>query len=310
MARRNKKQIKAAEQGLAEQKRERKKLATKKNFITLLELLGTIAVVFVTYRVLMKQGFDVVPKSFSVGVRIEQLQSEINKAVYGKFADDKRLPTADYAFSWRDGECGVYTFCMCPGGSVVAAASEEGGVVVNGMSDRMRDNINANAALVVGVSPESPMEFQRSLERAAFEMGGGNYSAPVQTVGGFIDRKLTEPKRVMPSYTRGIWKPSRLDTLFPENVVRMLGEGLTRFERAMPGFAPHDAVLTGAETRTSSPYRVKRNDGIFTAEGFDNVYPCGEGAGYAGGIMSAAADGLRCASRLIGEYAPYDGEGI
>jgi len=257
-----------------------------------------------TYRVLMNGGFEVVPKSFSVGVRIEQLQSEIDKAVYGEFAGDKRLPTADYAFSWRDGECGVYTFCMCPGGSVVAAASEEGGVVVNGMSDRLRDGRNANAALVVGVSPENPMEFQRSLERAAYETGGGNYTAPVQTVGGFLSGKVTEPASVMPTYTRGLWKPVRLDMLFGADIRRMLSEGLTRFRRSMPAFSPDEAVLTGVETRTSAPYRVKRLDGIFTASGHDNIYPCGEGAGYAGGIMSAAADGLRCAGRLIGEFSP------
>jgi len=263
-----------------------------------------------TYTSLMKHGFDVVPKSFSVGVRIEQLQSIIDRAVYGNAAGDSRLPVADYAFSWRDGDCGVYTFCMCPGGSVVAAASEEGGLVVNGMSDRLRGNTNANAALVVGVSPDEPMEFQRKLERAAYEMGGGDYRAPIQTAGGFLSGKVTEPTTVKPSYTRGMTKPARVDTLFDENVTRMLREGLVRFERAMPGFAPESALLTAAETRTSSPYRVKRLDGIFTAEGFENVYPCGEGAGYAGGIMSAAADGLRCAGKLISEYAPYNGGSI
>ncbi len=253
-----------------------------------------------TYDVLRRDGFEVLPKAFSVGVRIEQLQADIDRAVYGRYAGDSRLPAADYGFSYREGEGkAVYTFCMCPGGHVIAAASEEGTVVTNGMSDRARDGVNANAALVVSAAPPSPVEFQRSLEKGTYRLGGGDYSAPVQTVGGFLDGRLgDEPRRILPGYTRGSWRTARLDSLFGDEITAMLRTGLVRFGRIMPAFAPRDAVLTGAETRTSSPFRVTRG-GDFTAGACPDVYPCGEGAGYAGGIMSAAADGIRCASRYL-----------
>ncbi len=258
-----------------------------------------------TYLSLQTSGLEVRPKAFSVGVRIEQLQTDIDRASYGKLAGHPLLPTADYAFSWRNADgVGVYTFCMCPGGVVIAAASEEGGVVTNGMSDSDRAGVNANAALVVGVSPDDPVAFQRRLERRAFEVGGGDYAAPIQTVGGFLAGKITEPGRVRPSYTRGVVTPARLDEIFEPKIRDMLTEGLTRFERSMRGFAPSDALLTGCETRTSSPYRVTRLDGAFCTEKYENLYPCGEGAGYAGGIMSAACDGIRCASAVVRKNSP------
>ena len=254
-----------------------------------------------TFEMLERSGVTLEKKAFSVGVRIEHLQSNIDRMMYGDKAGDPLLPAAEYAFSLRRGEDAVYTFCMCPGGKVVAAASEEGGVVTNGMSDLARDGINADAALAVTVSPDDPVAFQRGLERAAFAAGGGNYAAPVETVGSFLGSGVNRIGRVSPTYTRGEYRLTRLSDILPAKVSAMLGEGIRYFGKKSPGFDDPEAVLTGVETRTSSPYRIPRGETRIAA-GFDNLYPCGEGAGYAGGITSAAVDGLRTAAAVMERY--------
>ncbi len=258
-----------------------------------------------TYEYLMRSGFSVIPKPFSVGLRIEHLREDIEKAVFKDEAGNPRLGHAEYALSKRVGDIGVYTFCMCPGGEVIAAASEDGGVVTNGMSRFKRDGRNSNAAIAVSVSPEDPIAFQRSLERAAFELGGGGYRAPIQTVGDFLCGKHgTEPTRVSPTYMGGNVRTADLSKLFPKNISDMLKLGIESFDKSIKGFASPDAVLTGVESRTSSPVRIMRGEGM-NALGFDNIYPCGEGAGYAGGITSASVDGIRCAEAIIRRYAPF-----
>ena len=259
-----------------------------------------------TYALLSESGFLLEPKPFSVGVRIEHRQADIDRAVYKREAGHPKLGPAEYALSKRIGEDAVYTFCMCPGGEVVAAASETGGVVTNGMSRYRRDGVNANAALVVSVVPkDDPVGFQRRLEAAAFVAGGSDYAAPIQTVGDFLTgSRGTEPGRVQPSYRKGKVRTADLAALFPPRITQMLRLGLLDFERKLRGFSVPDAILTGVETRTSAPYRIRRSDAL-TAIGYDNIYPCGEGAGYAGGITSAAVDGLRIAEALIRRFTPY-----
>lgn len=256
---------------------------------------------------LQSAGFDVVSKPFSVGVRIEHLQTDIDHALYGGFAGHPALGHAEYALSLRQGENAVYSFCMCPGGEVVAAASEEGGVVTNGMSRYHRDGVNANAALAVSVMPDDPIGFQRSLERAAFAAGGGSYIAPVQTVGDFLEGRMgTPPSRIRPTYMGGDrYRLCDLTRILPPDVVSMLRLGISRFDKNIGGFAAPDAVLTGVETRTSSPVRILRTPLMTTAR-YDNVYPCGEGAGYAGGITSAALDGISCAERVACRLSGID----
>jgi uncharacterized FAD-dependent dehydrogenase len=197
---------------------------------------------------------------------------------------------------------------MCPGGVVVPAASEEGGVVVNGMSYFARDGRNANSAMVVSVDSRDfgsgvldGMYFQRRLEQVAFQMGGANYSAPTQDVGSFLKGNSgLKQGRVSSTYARGI-TAADFGKLFPNDVYRMLQDGLRNFDRKISGFAAADTLMTGVETRTSSPVRVLRQEN-YQSQKIRGIYPCGEGAGYAGGIMSAAVDGLRCALALIGEY--------
>lgn len=261
-----------------------------------------------TFAMLRRSGVPLVPKPFSAGVRIEHRQEDIDRALYGRLAGDPCLPPGEYQLSLRRGEKAVYTFCMCPGGTVVAAASETGGVVVNGMSEYARDGENANSALVVSVSGFADamdgVEFQRTLERAAFAAGGGEYAAPVQTVEGF--REGTDRfsfGRVHPTYPLGV-TPARLDLLLPEPIPHMMRQGLLAFNRRLPGFAAPDTLLTGVETRTSSPVRIPRDGSRFTAQGMDGLYPAGEGAGYAGGIMSAAVDGLRAAQAVVTRFRP------
>jgi uncharacterized FAD-dependent dehydrogenase len=267
---------------------------------------------------LMKKGFSIEPKAFSVGMRIEHFASEIDKSMYGDFAGHPALGHAEYNLSHNTKERGVYTFCMCPGGEVVAAASEDGGVVVNGMSHRARDGRNANSAVVVSVRCEDypqvdgnaalgAIAYQRMIERAAFAAGGGNYTAPIQTVGDFLRGQVRhEPSCVVPTYRdASAVKLADLSTVFPAYVTEHLRYGLTSFDRKVSGFAAEHAVLTGAETRTSAPVRILRGED-FCAIGHPLIYPCGEGAGYAGGITSAAVDGLRVAMAMIGRYAPCE----
>ena len=264
-----------------------------------------------TYEMLMENGYSVEPKPFSVGVRIEHLQSRLAEALYGSFAGHPRIGKGEYHLSDTTGERGVYTFCMCPGGQVVAAASENGGVVVNGMSEYARDGKNANSAVCVSIRPEDygstpkgAIAFQRRLEREAYIKGGSDYYAPVQTVGDFLDGRCgSEPTEVMPTYRDGRVRPVSMDSILPEYVCRELRRGLYSFERKVSGFASPTAVLSGVETRTSAPVRILRNEEL-CAVGHDRVYPCGEGAGYAGGITSAALDGIRVAEKIMGRFAP------
>ena len=267
-----------------------------------------------TVMMLMSNGLAVEPKAFSVGVRIEHLKSDIDRALYGELAGHPKLPAGEYNLSDTKGGRGVYTFCMCPGGEVVAAASENGGVVVNGMSHFARDGRNSNAALAVTVNKEDyggtvagAIAYQRELERKAFLAGGGNYNAPVQTVGDFMNGRLgAVPKRVMPTYMGGDrFTLARLDELLPSYVTDALRRGIDLFGKRMKGFDAADAVLSGVETRTSSPVRMPRNEALI-GEGVDGIYPCGEGAGYAGGITSAAVDGIRTALEIMKRYAPIE----
>ncbi len=259
-----------------------------------------------TVKMLFEKNVLMERKSFSVGVRIEHPQKLIDEALYHSFANE--LPAADYkAAVHLKGGRGVYTFCMCPGGSVVAAASEKEGVVTNGMSNFARDGKNANSALLVSVLPTdfegddvlSGIEFQRKLEKGAFYMGGANYFAPVQTSADFIKgEKSVSLGDVEPTYPVGV-TPSNLSKLFPEFVSESLKEAIPLIDRKIKGFALPDAVLTGVESRSSSPVRIVRGEDFQSS--LKGLYPCGEGAGYAGGIMSAAVDGIRVAEYLLGK---------
>lgn len=259
-----------------------------------------------TFEMLHRRGLSMERKSFSVGVRIEHPQSFINDALYHKFAP--LLPPADYkAAVHLPGGRGVYTFCMCPGGSVVAAASEQCSVVTNGMSNLARDGKNANSAVLVSILPTdfggddvfAGMHFQRRLEKAAFFMGGADYSAPVQAVADFLrGQKTMSLGKVEPTYPIGI-RFSQIGKLFPDFVTDALRSGLLGLDRKIRGFAMDDAVLTAVESRSSSPIRILRGEDMQSS--VRGIYPCGEGAGYAGGIMSAAVDGLRAAEAVLGK---------
>ena len=260
-----------------------------------------------TFQWLKDMGIHMSRKPFAVGARIEHRQADINRAQYGRFAGHPALGAADYKLSVHlPGGRSVYTFCMCPGGQVVAAASEEGGVVVNGMSLFARDGENANSALLVNVVPEdfpgddplAGVRFQRDWERAAFIAGGSDYRAPAQTVGDFLARvPSSKGGNVVPSYRPGV-KWGSLDECLPGFVTDALREALPLLDRRLHGFAAPGAVLTGVETRSSSPVRIDRDERLVAS--LPGLYPCGEGAGYAGGIMSAAVDGMRCAEAVIG----------
>ncbi len=268
-----------------------------------------------TYRMMMEQGYAVEPKPFSVGVRIEHLQQNIDSAMYGDYAGHPKLGHGEYHLSDTSSGRGVYTFCMCPGGEVVGAASEDGGVVVNGMSRYARDGKNANSAVCVSVrpvdhggTPESAIAFQRRLERAAYVAGGADYSAPIQTVGDFLGHtKGQAPTTVQPTYRNGCVRLASMDDILPDFVCRELRLGLVSFERKLTGFSSPDAILSGVETRTSAPVRLLRTEAM-TSLGRDRIYPCGEGAGYAGGITSAAVDGLRVAQAIMKRFAPASRE--
>ena len=245
------------------------------------------------------------PKAFSMGVRIEHLQKNVNEAQYGP--QDRKLPAADYSLNVHlpDGTS-AYTFCMCPGGYVVAAASEERGVVTNGMSYSGRSGENANAALLVTLHPEDfpdrsvlgGMYWQRQIEQIAYHMGGENYYAPAQTVGDFLAGTPSRgPGRVQPTYRPGVcW--TDLHEVLPERITSVLEKAIPELGRKMSGFDDPEAVLTAPETRSSSPVRILRGADRMSP-GLQGLYPCGEGAGYAGGISSAAVDGMRCAESLL-----------
>ena len=262
------------------------------------------------YTMLSKKNFLLEAKPFSVGVRAEHLQENIDRALYGNADLAERLGHGEYQMSYREGERGVYTFCMCPGGEVMAAASEEGGVVTNGMSRYARDGKNANAAIAVSVLPSDfdgdpikAIEFQRNLEQIAFRAGGCSYAAPCQLMGDFFDgRKGRISSTVKPSYMNGNVTSCNFDELLPPFVTEMLKLGFKRFGSTVKGYDSKDIPLTGIETRTSAPIRIMRGEDLI-AVGKTGIYPCGEGAGYAGGIMSAAVDGLRVAEAILMKYA-------
>ena len=259
-----------------------------------------------TYDYLLNKGIAIEPKPFSVGVRVEHLQADINEALYGKYADDKRLGAASYNVSYRENNRGVYSFCMCPGGEVVCAQSEENTVVVNGMSTFARDGKNANSAIAVqinkedyGSTPHKAIEFQRNLEKSAFVAAGSSYKAPVQTLGDFYsERNTTEPKRIQPSYMNGYTQVCDMNKILPKLVCDYLKLGFEKFGKNIKGFNASDVPITGVETRTSAPVRIIRSSS-YTLLGDNSIYPCGEGAGYAGGIMSAAVDGINVALAII-----------
>ena len=256
-----------------------------------------------TFGMLHARGIHMEAKPFSVGFRIEHPQSLIDRARLGPNAGNPLLGAADYKLVHhaKNGRA-VYSFCMCPGGTVVAAASEPNCVVTNGMSQYSRNERNANAGIVVGITPadfpgDDPLagiELQRRLEARAFELGGGNYDAPGQLVGDFLDgRPSTRLGSVEPSYKPGVHLTDLASTL-PDYAIEAIREALPAFDRQIKGFAMKDAVLTGVETRTSSPLRITRGDD-FQSVNVKGLYPAGEGAGYAGGILSAGVDGIRVA---------------
>ncbi len=258
-----------------------------------------------TFAMLHAQGVYVEAKPFSVGFRIEHPQSLIDRVRWGKAAGHALLGAADYKLVHHcSNGRSVYSFCMCPGGTVVAAASELERVVTNGMSQYSRNERNANAGIVVGITPDdypggplAGIAFQRQWESRAFEAGGRDYCAPAQRVADFLaDQPSTALGSVIPSYTPGV-RPTNLRDCLPDYAIAAIREALPAFDKTIPGFAMDDAVLTGVETRTSSPLRIRRGDD-FQSINTRGLYPAGEGAGYAGGIMSAAVDGIEVAEAL------------
>ena len=260
-----------------------------------------------TFEMLHAAGIPMERKPFSMGVRIEHRQKAINAAQYGPAAD--LLPAADYALNVHlpDGSS-AYTFCMCPGGEVFAAASEKGTVVTNGMSFSARDGENANSALLVTLHTEdfpgqgvlAGMYWQRQIEQAAYRYGGENYLAPAQLAGDFLlDRPSSGPASVLPTYRPGVIWGSIRDVL-PEQITDVLAQAIPELGKKLSGFDSPDAVLTAPETRSSSPVRILRGKDLSSS--LAGLYPCGEGAGYAGGISSAAVDGMRCAEAVLRKY--------
>ncbi len=264
-----------------------------------------------TFEMLHARGVTIIPKPFSIGVRIEHPQSLIDRCMFGPSAGNPILGAADYhivhhAANGRS----VYSFCMCPGGTVVAATSEPGCVVTNGMSQYSRAERNANAGIVVGITPDEDypggplagIAFQRQWERKAFAMGGGTYAAPAQRVGDFLaGRASTTLGDVVASYKPGV-VPADLTQCLPEYAAVAIREALKAFDRRIPGFSMADAVMTGVETRTSSPIRIPRGED-YQSLNTRGLYPAGEGAGYAGGILSAGVDGIRVAEALALSFA-------
>lgn len=259
------------------------------------------------FEMLYDKNVDMSQKNFAIGMRIEHLRKDIDRAMYGDFAGHPALKAADYklAVHLPDGRA-AYTFCMCPGGEVVAASSEEGRLAVNGMSCFARDDVNSNSALLVNVTPgdfgsEHPlagMYFQREIEEKAYIAGGSDYSAPVILVGDFLENRLSQKfGRVKPSYRPKV-KFAMPQEYLPDFVCRSLKAGIVEMGRKIKGFDDKDAVLTGVESRSSSPVRINRGEGLESLS-VGGLFPCGEGAGYAGGIVSAAVDGMKCAECVL-----------
>ena len=263
-----------------------------------------------TVEMLYKKGIIIIQKPFSVGVRIEHPREMIDKSQYGSFAGHPALGAANYKLACHpDHGRGAYTFCMCPGGTVVAAASEEGHVVVNGMSEYARDGENSNAALLVGIEPPfesdhplAGMYLQREIEQKAFKLGGGDYTAPAQLLGDFLKNQAsTKLGAVNPSCPTGV-NMTDIRLVLPQKVTDTIASAIQDFDNKLNGFNLYDAVLTAPESRSSSPIRIIRDE-FFQATRLRGLYPSGEGAGYAGGIVSAAVDGIRCAEAVLsGEY--------
>lgn len=263
-----------------------------------------------TFQLIMDKNIMMQPKPFSVGVRIEHTQSSVNNSLYGEYAKNPLLPVGEYQLSHRmkDGRA-VYTFCMCPGGYVVPSSSEVGGVVTNGMSEYARDGKNSNSAMVVSVSsrdygehPIDSINFARNLEKKAFQLAGSNYKAPAVSVGGFLNGKVEISSNINPTYARGV-VPCNLNDIFPNFVTDMLKVGLNQFSKKMDCFSDTNAIMTAPETRTSSPVRILRDMDTLNSVSIENLYPCGEGAGYSGGITSSAVDGLKVALKIMEKYS-------
>ncbi len=263
-----------------------------------------------TARMLYEKGVAMAPKAFAIGVRAEHPQSLINESQYGPMANHPRLGAAEYRLTAKSGERGVYTFCMCPGGQVVASASGPEQVVVNGMSNFTRDGKNANAAVVVQITPDDfgahPLDGLRyldRLERDAFLLGGGDGTAPASTVGAFLRDETSKSSRsVEPTYRPGV-RYTRLSECLPDFVAACVRDGIRAFGRQLKGYDMEDAVLTAVESRTSSPLRILR-DSAMESVSHKGLYPVGEGAGYAGGIVSAAVDGRKAAEAVMRIFAP------
>lgn len=257
-----------------------------------------------TFEKLYEKGVKMEKKNFSIGVRIEHKQSMINKSQYGEITKLK-LPPAEYKIAYHGENRSCYTFCMCPGGTVIASSSEPETIVTNGMSVYARNGENANSAVLVNVTPndfkgESPLEgmyFQKDLEQKAFKLGGSNYNAPIQRFEDFENNvKSTHIGEIKPTYKPGVTL-SNLNEILPDFISKTLVEGIKYFDKSIKGFAHPDAILTGVETRSSSPVQITRNEN--KQSNIKGLYPCGEGAGYAGGIMSAAVDGIKCAIAVL-----------
>ena len=257
-----------------------------------------------TFEMLYKNGLEMIKKPFAVGVRIEHLQKDINKALYGDFSESEFLGAADYkmAVHLENGR-GVYTFCMCPGGEVINASSENNGIAVNGMSKSKRNGVNSNSALLVGLNPEDFLEddifagckLQKQIEQSAFNIADGK--VPITTVGRLVYGKEFKIGKVIPTV-----KPDFIDAdlnlIFPDFVIDSLKDGIKQFGKKIQGFDNEDAIITAPESRSSSPIRIVRNEDLQSVN-VKGIYPCGEGAGYAGGIVSAAVDGISVAEKII-----------
>lgn len=260
-----------------------------------------------TFKKIYEKQIAMQPKNFAVGVRIEHLQKDINIAQYGEKTKLK-LPVADYKLVYHASNGRIcYTFCMCPGGTVMASNSEENSIVTNGMSNFARDGENANSAVLVNVNiddyykntPLDGMYFQEQLEKNAYKLGGENYNAPVQRLEDFIKNQKSEKiGKVKPTYKPG-YTLSNLNEILPDFVSETLKEGIQELDKKMHGFGDGDSILTGVETRSSSPVQIIRDKETLNSINVEGLYPCGEGAGYAGGIMTAAIDGIRCAIKIL-----------
>ena len=253
-------------------------------------------------------GVEIQPKNFAVGARIEHLQKNINLAQYGENPQLADLPVADYKLVYhaKNGRT-CYTFCMCPGGQVMASNSEEDSIVTNGMSNFARNGKNANSAILVYVmvsdyyknSPLDGMYFQEKLEKKAFELGGKNYNAPAQKIEDFLNNKETaEFGEIKPTYMPDV-TGADLNKILPKFVSETMKEAIIELDKKLHGFADKDAILTGVETRSSSPVQITRDKNSLNSVNVQGLYPCGEGAGYAGGIMTAAVDGIKCAINVL-----------